>query len=194
MNAEMLRSPKQMAIWPSYGRNGWAASGIPSALESRIKALNADGQYIRDIQLTENGRWLILSGNNGASWGGIPDNDSLLTKLRQYNDWGETITSVTFNDYGDWVIITKNYFAASDTDISDWLKEGSDKFGQIWAVCIADTDAIVAVFESGYRYLGDVPENLKNALKNTDIDVYRIKIAGSSWFFADENGYYEGWL
>jgi hypothetical protein len=60
----------------------------------------------------------------------------------------------------------------------------------LWTACLTD-DAAVAVFENGYSFMGNVPESLKNALRETSKDVYRLKIAGNSWFFADSDGNYE---
>jgi len=48
----------------------------------------------------------------------------------------------------------------------------------------------VAVFESGYKYLGNVPEVLKQALREARMDVVHVKIAGTAWFFSDRNGRY----
>jgi hypothetical protein len=102
----------------------------------------------------------------------------------------EVITSVTFNDDGDWIVITTNYFSCSDTDIQQWLKDGHDTYGQLWAACITD-DALVAVYEEGYKVIGNIPEALKSALRQTSLNVYRLKISGSSWFFADKSGRYK---
>ncbi|HMZ95311.1 MAG TPA: hypothetical protein PLD56_12395 [Chitinophagales bacterium] len=171
-----------------YGKNGCARSGCPQSLNEAITELNNDNQFIDDVQLTENGRWLILYGNNGFRWNDIPY--SLEKKIREYNNQNEVITSVTFNDAGDWIVITTNYFSSSDTRINEWLKEGNEKYGQLWAACVTD-DAIVAVFQSGYKFFGEVPYSLKEALRNTRLDVFRLKIAGDAWFFADKNGIYE---
>ena len=171
-----------------YGLNGCAWTDCPSSLENTIRALNRDEEYIDDIQLTEEGRWLILFGNNGIRWNDIPY--SLEKKLREYNENNEVITSVTFNDDNDWIVITTKYFTSSDSRINTWLKEGNDEYGQLWAACITD-DALVAVYANGYRFLGDVPQSLKNALDKTRLDVYRLKIAGQAWFFADMEGNYE---
>lgn len=174
-----------------YGRNGCARMGCPTSLNNAITQLNNDKEFIDDIQLTEDGRWLILYGNNGIQWNDIPY--SLERKLREYNEKGEVITSVTFNDAGDWIIITTNYFSSSDTRINEWLKEGNEKHGQLWAACITD-DALVAVFSGGYSFLGEVPYSLKEALQETKLDVFRLKIAGDAWFFADKNGRYQAYL
>lgn len=174
-----------------YGRNGCARTGCPTSLNNAITELNNDKEFIDDIQLTEDGRWLILYGNNGIQWNDIPY--SLERKLREYNNQNEVITSVTFNDAGDWIVITTNYFSSSDTRINEWLKEGNEKHGQLWAACVTD-DAIVAVYANGYKFFGEVPYSLREALRNTNLDVFRLKIAGDAWFFADKNGRYEAYL
>lgn len=170
-----------------YGRNGWAATGCPSALTKKLRELHDDGEYIDDVQLTESGEWLILWGDNGMSWSNVPY--SLERKMREYHDRGDVITSVTFNDNGDWLIISKEYYAASSTAMLSFVEEGADLYGQVWAACITN-DAMVVVYERGYRTIGNVPDGLGAALKETSMDVYRIKIAGSAWFFADKNGSY----
>ncbi len=183
-NVAITRTNGDIAL---YGRNGCARSNVPSGLSDAITELNNDNEYIDDIQLTESGRWLIIFGNNGLQWSRIPY--SLERKLREFNENGEVITSVTFNDDGDWIVISTEHISASDSDIQDWLADGLDRFGALWAACITD-DSLVAVFENGYKFLGNVPDDLRTALKSTDINVYRLKIAGTAWFFADKNGKY----
>ena len=174
-----------------YGRNGWAGTGLPSGLSDALHELTDDEEYIDDVQLTENGSWLILWGNNGVRWNNIPY--SLETKLREWNRSSEVITSVTFNDAGQWIAVCENYYSASDKWIQDWLKEGFDSYGSLWAVCITD-DAMVACYERGYKYYGEVPQSLIEALREETRDVFRIKIAGSSWFYADINGSYRYYM
>ncbi|MBR1994560.1 MAG: hypothetical protein IJ990_03365 [Alistipes sp.] len=171
-----------------YGRNGWAATGCPEGLTDALDKYNEDGDYIDDVQLTEDGDWLILVGNNGFQWNNIPY--SLELKLREFNEDGEVVLSVTFNDNGEWIIISRDHFAASNEAIRSWLKKGNEKHGMLWAACITD-DAAVAVYANGYSFMGNVPSSLKTALEKTKLDVFRLKIAGTSWFFADKDGEYE---
>lgn len=171
-----------------YGKNGYSMYGCPAGLNDAIKELHQDGEYIDDVQLTENGRWVILYGNNGIMWNNIPY--SLEEKLREFNQRGEVITSVTFNDAGNWIVIGEDYISSSHNEITEWLSSGMDEYGSLWAACVTD-DAMVAVYENGYLYFGNVPESLKEALRETDIDVFRLKIAGSAWFFADTDGHYQ---
>lgn len=169
------------------GRNYWAASHCPSGLTEALDELASDGEYIDDVQLTENGSWLILYGNNGLQWSNIPYD--LEQKLREYNRKEEVITSVSFNDDGDWIVVTKNYVAASSDVFTEWLSDGMEEYGELWTTCITD-DALVAVFQNGYKFLGDVPSSLKDKLRATNMNVYRLKIAGTSWFFSDGKSNY----
>ena len=170
-----------------YGRNGYAADGCPSGLLQALKELNNQDKHIKDVQLTENGNWLVLYGTNGYRWSDIPY--GLEKQLKEFNDNREEITSVSFNDGGDWVVITTTHISASADWIQDWLADGCKDHGQLWAVCIT-SDAMVAVYEKGYKFYGDVPSDLRSALRETNLNVYRLKIAGSAWFFADKNGNY----
>ena len=170
-----------------YGGNGWAGMGLPTGLSNALHDLNNNNETLVDVQLTEYGSWLILYGNNGFRWDGIPY--SLEQTIREWNRENEKITSVTFNDSGDWIVISERYIKASSQNIQNWLAELGSKYGQIYATCITD-DAIVVCLESGYGYRGNVPQSLRDALKAETRDVYRIKIAGTSWFYADSNGSY----
>ena len=66
-----------------YGRNGWAGVELPSELSSSLKRLKRRNKGIDDVQLTEDGRWLILWEGNGIRWNYIPDD--LEQRLHDYN-------------------------------------------------------------------------------------------------------------
>jgi len=183
-NVAITKTDGDLAL---YGRNGYAGVGLPYYLSKAIRELRDKNKYIDDIQITEDGNWLILYGDNGFRWSNIPY--SLEKRLRQYNDDNEVVYSVTFNDEGEWIIISKDHYSSSDSRITAWLKEGNEEYGQLWAACMTD-DALVAVYARGYKFLGAVPASLKEALRETKLNVYRLKIAGSSWFFADKKGSY----
>ena len=175
-----------------YGTCGYAASNVPTALLNKLKELNKSNILIDDVQLTESGKWCVLYGRNDATW----TNDApsgLINKIIEFHDNNYVVRSITFNDYGQWVIVSDEYYATSSTELTNWLKNGSNKWGRLWAVCITD-DAAVAVYANGFCYRGNVPEDMKEALRSTSFDVYRIKISGSSWFFADTNGNYRYWM
>ena len=170
-----------------HGRNGWAGSGLPADLSQTLHELNQANEYIDDVQLTENGSWCVLYGDNGFRWNYIPP--SLEKEIYGYHHDNEVIYSVTFNDEGDWILIGKDHYSASSTQLLTFLKEGAEQFGTLLAACLTD-DGLVACYDRGYTFLGNVPEDLKDRLRETQLDVYRIKIAGEAFFFADKDGSY----
>ncbi len=174
-----------------YGSNGWAASGCPQDLTEALNELNSRGEYIDDVQLTEQGRWLVLYGDNGVMYSNIPY--SLERKMREWNSGGEVITSLSFNDDGDWVAVSTNYICASDARIQEWIADRISEYGKVWATCVTD-DAIVVVYESGVRTLGVIPPSLSSKIRNTPINIYRLKIAGDAWFFSDGVSNYDYYM
>ena len=170
------------------GRNGYAYKSILTGLANKIKELHDRDVYIDDVQLTENGSWIVLWGDNGVAWNDIPY--SLEKKIREYNEDGEVINTITFNDDGDWIIITNTKYAASSSVYLDWLSEGEKTHGELWTAHITD-DAIVAVYENGFKYGGEYPSTLRERAREADFDVYRLKFAGSAWFIADKRGNYD---
>lgn len=51
------------------GKNDYAyTAGIPQALADALEKYHDDDDYIDDVQLTEDGEWLILVGKNGESF------------------------------------------------------------------------------------------------------------------------------
>ncbi len=172
--------------------NAYASSGIPRSLSEALEELNENKEFIDDVQLTESGRWLILYGNNGFAWNDIPY--SLEQKIREYNNDNEVITSVTFNDAGAWIVISQEYISASSPAVYEWIEEGIEKYGQLWAAHMTE-DGLVLCYEGGYKFLGNVPENLKQKLRECKIDVFRIKfLSDGTYFIADKNGYYSYYM
>lgn len=175
-----------------YGKCGYATSNVPTGLSNKLKELNKASTLIDDVQLTENGKWCVLYGKNDATWtNDVPS--GLASKINEFHNNNYVVRSITFNDYGQWVIVSDEYYATSSTDLTNWLKNGSNKWGRLWAVCLTD-DAAIAVYANGFAYRGNVPEDLKQALRSTSFDVYRLKVSGTSWFFADTNGNFRYWM
>ena len=165
--------------------NNWAASGCPKELTDALRAIDRDDERISDVCLTEQGRFIVLFGRNSARWMGIPSDMEF--SLRQYNSNNEVIYSASFNDAGDWITVSDEHYTCSATWLKQWLKDGAESYGILRAAAVS-TDAAVAVYDGGYKFFGNVPEDLKDALRETTIDVCIIKVAGNAWFFADKYG------
>lgn len=165
--------------------NDWAVSSCPDGLKNALQSVSNDDKTIIDVCLTESGNWIVVYDFWEASWRGIPYD--LEAKIREFCNNCEEIYSVSFNDAGDWIIVTEDHYSSSNTYLQSWLRDGSNLYGRLLSAVVSE-DAAVAVFETGYRFYGNVPQDLKRELQNTDVDVRIIKIAGNAWFFADEEG------
>lgn len=176
---------KNHGVIALFGVNGFAHIGCQDVLEEALVGLNMEYEHINDIQLTEKGRWLVQFGVNGIRWNDIPQ--KMEDKLWEYNENEKDITCATFAENEDWIVVTPDEFAASDSFIFNWLEKGSKKYVTLLTAHLTD-DAMVAVYSDGCQFSGKVPKDLKKAIEETDLKVYRVKITGSYWFFADEEG------
>lgn len=183
-NVAITKTNGDVAIYGASG-SGYACKDVPASLAKTLGQLRDDDKYIDDVQLTEQGNWLILFGKNSIRYHGIPED--LKETLKKAISEDETITSVTFNDSGDWILISDEYVRSSNDALQEWLSEGMEDLGKVYAACVTD-DAVIVVFQEGYKYYGTVPVDLLDALKDTTIEVYRLKVSGGSWFFADMKG------
>lgn len=173
-------------------KNDYSYKNIPTSLADAIKDLRNKDMYIDDIQLTEAGSWIILYGDNGFRWSNIPY--SLEQAMKRFNEEHEVITSVTFNDVGDWIIISTNSILASSDNVNDWIEEGLEDYGSLWSAHLTN-DGVVLCFKDGYKYFGNVPIKLKQSLKESSIDAYRIKFTSEgSYFYADKSGKYRYYM
>ena len=178
---------KNHGVVALFGVNGFAHIGCQDILEEALTGLNLEYEHINDIQLTERGRWLVQFGINGIRWNDIPK--KMEDKLWEYNSDGKDITCAAFAENEDWIVVTPDEFAASDSKIFKWLEKGSEKYGTLLTAHITD-DAMVAVYSGGCQYSGKVPKDFKKAIEETDLKVYRVKITENYWFFADEEGHF----
>lgn len=170
-------------------RNSCAFSGnVPQKLYDALVELNDDNEFIDDIVLTEEGRYLILYGNNGFVWNTIPD--GLERKMRQYNNENDVITSVAFNDNNDWIIIGEKISASSE-NLMQTIKDGMNKHGALWSAHMTN-DGLALVYERGFQYFGNVPKELKIKAMNADFNIYRLKFTSDGAFFiSDKKGNFD---
>ena len=154
-------------------------------MASAIKEIRTKDYRINDVSLTDAGKWVVIFGGNGIRKNGIPD--AMYDALVKFHDNGEEIYCASLNDVGDWVVISDKHYKASSTELMDWLKENSAKYGELMYVSITD-EAQVAVFDCGYAIRGKYPKDMWDALIKTGFSVRVVKMAGDSWFFADETG------
>ena len=168
------------------GDNGYAYTAkCPSGLKKALKEIRDEGHRITDVCLTDKGKWVVLFGKNGWRSDGLPED--MLNKMSKFHDDKEALLSATINDNGDWVVVSDKHFSSSSTEIQNWLAETMKEYGELLSVSLTD-DAQVAVFELGYSYRGNYPRDMRESIKKSNFYVRIIRMAGTSWFFADETG------
>lgn len=152
------------------------------------------GEYIEDVQLTENGSWLVHYGINGFRWSNIP---SLLEKILKeyYTDLdglalllnSEVVSSVCFNDDGNWILIS-NERVLSSPDFSEAIEKGTEQNGEVLTAYMTN-DSFVVCYEKGITTFGEIPEKVHNMLKNNKFTIYRLKfLPDGAYFITDKDG------
>jgi len=169
-----------------FARNGIAYQDIPANLTQTLDRMTNDRMEIRDIHISEEGKWVVVG--DTITWAGIET--SLENEIRNRAQRGETINSVSFNDKGEWILITDRSYNASNTEIQNWLRNIITSHGNLRTACVTD-DGIVAIFERGMAGRGNIPGAFWDALINTNLRVHRVKISGEAWFFSDNNGNFQ---
>ncbi len=155
-------------------------------MTSKLTDFNTRNILINDVVLTENGNWLVLYDNNGVSFSGTPND--LNKKIKEISSSEKIIISITFNDKGEWIIISSDDYTAYNSATMKWLKENEEQYGKLKAAHYSNS-GLAAVFERGSNFIGDVPQNLKNKFKDTKLDILRIKFLNDgSFFLADKIG------
>ena len=171
------------------GGNGYYSKGLPSKMKDDLTDIRDKKEAIQDISLTEGGEYVMIYGNNGVKFSdGIPYD--MYNTLKLMNTNREKILSAVLNDDGDWIVISDKSFDASSDYLRDMMSDGIDKYGAIYSACLTN-DSCIIVYEKGYRSYGEFPAAFEKAINATDINVYMIKLAGDSWFFADKEGHYQ---
>lgn len=170
------------------GKNSCAACGAyPNQFWKAIEEISNAGRRITDVGLTDKGKWVVLYGNNGWQSNGLPKD--MLDKMRKFDKNNERLLSVTVNDKDEWVVISDKHFSAYPKEIFKWLSDTQEEYGDPIAVSLTD-DAGAAIFERGYSWRGNYPEDLRKSIKNADYEPSVIRMAGNSWFYANETGRY----
>lgn len=168
------------------GNNAYICTGAyPRGLGKALHEINDACHKINDVCLTEAGKWVVIYGGNGIRKNGIPD--AMYDALVKFHDNGEEIYCASLNDVGDWVVISDKNYKTSSVKLMDWLSNVQREYGKLLYVSLTD-DAKIAVFDGGYSYVGNYPKDMREAIKRSDFNPKVVKMAGDSWFFADETG------
>lgn len=177
-----------------YGDYGYAYTGsTPSKLKKRIKEAYDDKSKITDINITENGNYVIILNGAGYWTLGYPERfPKKLEELRVGDLSDDKVLSACFNDRGEWVIISDKHYIYSNESIKNFITKAEDLYGAVNYAYITNK-GMIACCKHGVYYR-NIPSNLAEALKKltfkpkvikfTDNGLYLITDGESQyWYF-----------
>lgn len=165
-----------------YGNSGYAYTGsTPSKLKKRIEEANSSNAEITDINITENGNYVIILGGSGYWTLGYPD--AFLKKLEQYRTGDlrdDNILSACFNDRGEWVVITDKHYSYSNETIKNFILKAEELYGEVCYAYITNY-GMIACCKNGVYYK-NIPSNLAEALKKLTFKPKVIKFTDNGLY------------
>lgn len=137
------------------------------------------------------GRWILLG--DQIWWENIPE--TLAAAINKFLSWNDRIQCVSFNDLGEWMIVSDKHFEGSSKALTDDLITCNQKYGYIRTVSMTNSGYIIVAHE-GFLKGGYVPEVVWNQI-STNLG-FEIKFArftqNGSYLFSDGSSAYSGYL
>lgn len=165
-----------------YGNSGYAYTGsTPSKLKKRIEEANTNNSKITDINITENGNYVIVLGGSGYWTLGYPE--LFFKKLEQYRTGDlrdDQIFSACFNDRGDWVVITDKHYSYSNENIKNFILKAEELYEEVCYAYITN-NGMIACCKDGVYYK-NIPSNLAEALKKLTFKPKVIKFTDNGLY------------
>jgi hypothetical protein len=167
-------------------KNGYAISGkFPPEMYNVITEAANNQRPVTDMVLTESGKFIVVIGRNGYTAKGIPE--KLDARLNEINEADGEVISVSFNDNGDWLLVSVGAVYGAISGISD-LQSIADKNGRILTGHLTDK-GVAIVCENGVCLQGEFPSALPETIKKTTFRIYRVKFADDgAYFISDKEG------
>ena len=167
-----------------YGNDGAIWSSLPDKFSEKIKELR--NVKISSVALTNSGYYCVIYQRN-AYYGVLPE--QMKVKLKEFNNNGEEILSVSISENGDCAIVTNEHFYASNHGDLLNMKEAYNRYGSIKDVCITNK-GICIVCQKGIFY-SNIPSNLETKLKSLNFHPDHVTYTDSGTFLiTTESGGY----
>ena len=154
---------------------------VLSKLKKRIEEANSSNAEITDINITENGNYVIILGGSGYWTLGYPD--AFLKKLEQYRTGDlrdDNILSACFNDRGEWVVITDKHYSYSNETIKNFILKAEELYEEVYYAYITNY-GMIACCKNGVYYK-NIPSNLAEALKKLTFKPKVIKFTDNGLY------------
>lgn len=144
-----------------YGSNGYFCSAsVDDRISSKLRTINKSEGNITDINILENGKFIIVY-NNGKDWYGVIPTE-LETALNSYS-YGTKFKSISFNESGTYAITTSDGFSSNNSVYQSFYDDNIDEFGDLLSVNICG-DGAVFCFSDKTRYCGRIPDVVESGI------------------------------
>lgn len=171
-----------------YGRNGYSSTvDLNEKLHKKLHEIHENKLEIIDITITDNGHWVVIYADN-AYYGIMPQ--QVVDKLNSIRAKENNVKfrSVSFNDDGEYIIVTDNHFYSSSTAYVTFYNIKQSELGNLFTATLCNNGAIFC-FEYGMTYCGKIPKNVAEALSSTKNTYYIAKFTKQGdYVFASKNG------
>lgn len=145
-----------------YGSNGYFCSAaVDDRISSKLKSINKNGGTINDVNITENGNFIVVY--NDKEWYGVLPS-ALKSALDEYS-YGTKFKSISFNESGTYAITTSDGFKSNNATYQLFYDDNVDDFGELLSVNISG-DGAVFCYSDGTRYCGRIPDKVETALRS----------------------------
>lgn len=145
-----------------YGSNGYFCSAtVDSRISSKLKSINKSGGNVIDINITENGNFIIIY-NKGKEWYGVLP--ATLKKALDDFPYGTEFKSISFNESGTYAITTSKGFFSNNSVYQAFYDDNVNDFGELLSVNISGNGAVFC-YSDKTRYCGRIPVEVESAIK-----------------------------
>lgn len=145
-----------------YGSNGYFCSAaIDDRISSKLKSINKSGGTINDVNITENGNFIVVF--NDKEWYGVLPS-ALKSALDDYS-YGTKFKSISFNESGTYAIATTDGFKSNNSTYQSFYDDNVDEYGELLSVNISG-DGAVFCYSDGTRYCGRIPDKVETAMRS----------------------------
>lgn len=145
-----------------YGSNGYFCSAaVDDRISSKLKSINKSGGKINDVNIAENGNFIVVY--NDKEWYGVLPS-ALKSALDDYS-YGTRFKSISFNESGTYAITTSDGFRSNNSLYQSFYDDNVDEYGELLSVNISG-DGAVFCYSDGARYCGRIPDNVETAMRD----------------------------
>ncbi len=145
-----------------YGSNGYFCSAaVDDRVSSKLKSINKSGGTINDVNITENGNFIVVF--NDKEWYGVLPS-ALKSALDDYS-YGTKFKSISFNESGTYAITTSDGFKSNDALYQSFYDDNVGEYGELFSVNISG-DGAVFCYSGGTKYCGRIPDKVETAMRS----------------------------